>query len=125
VRYVTPLAEPRDRQVWRLSIPPASGPDCVAALALQGLADGVLYDWNCGLIWLALPPADDANAASIRAAVLNHGGGHATLVRAAAEVRARIPVFQPQPGALGALTERLRRQFDPSGVLNPGRMAPG
>jgi glycolate oxidase FAD binding subunit len=37
-------------------------------------------------------------------------------------VRAATAVFQPQPAALAALSRRLKEQFDPAGVLNPGRM---
>ncbi|MGB8525391.1 MAG: FAD-linked oxidase C-terminal domain-containing protein, partial [Rhodoplanes sp.] len=34
-------------------------------------------------------------------------------------------VFEPQPGPLAALTKRVKESFDPSGVLNPGRMWAG
>ncbi|MEL6751262.1 MAG: 2-hydroxy-acid oxidase, partial [Pseudomonadota bacterium] len=44
------------------------------------------------------------------------------LVRADAATRAATEVFQPQPGPLAALTRRYRENFDPFGVLNPGRM---
>ena len=47
-------------------------------------------------------------------------GGHATLVRAPAAVRAAVDVFEPQPAALAALTKRVKESFDPKGVLNPG-----
>ena len=52
-------------------------------------------------------------------------GGHATLVRADDEVRARVPVFEPQPARLGQLTARIKEAFDPKRVLNPGRMYEG
>ena len=52
-------------------------------------------------------------------------GGHATLVRADADVRAAVPVFQPQPESLARLTARVKEAFDPKGVLNPGRMYEG
>ena len=58
----------------------------------------------------------------MRAALQHHGGGHAFLLRASDGVRAATPVFQPQPAPLAALAKRLRDQFDPAGVLNPGRM---
>jgi glycolate oxidase FAD binding subunit len=51
--------------------------------------------------------------------------GHATLIRASAKVRARVPVFQPQPPALATLTRRVKDGFDPGRVLNPGRMYEG
>ena len=52
-------------------------------------------------------------------------GGHATLVRAPAAVRAAVDVFMPQDGGLAALTRRVKESFDPKGVLNPGRMWAG
>jgi glycolate oxidase FAD binding subunit len=33
-----------------------------------------------------------------------------------------VPVFEPQAEALAALSARLKAQFDPLGILNPGRM---
>jgi glycolate oxidase FAD binding subunit len=33
-----------------------------------------------------------------------------------------VPVFQPQPAALAALTRRVKESFDPKRVLNRGRM---
>lgn len=113
-----PLAEPRDRAVWRLSVEPSRA---AAAAAASGGAH--YFDWAGGLVWVALPESGDAGAAAVRAAVA--GRGHATLMRASGAVRARVPVFEPQPPALAALAARVKRQFDPRGVLNPGRMAAG
>jgi glycolate oxidase FAD binding subunit len=84
----------------------------------------MFYDWAGGLIWIAPMAADDAGAAMVRRAV-GALGGHATLVRAPAAVRAAVDVFEPQPGAVGALTKRVKESFDPKGVLNPGRMWAG
>ena len=52
-------------------------------------------------------------------------GGHATLIRAPAAVRAAVDVFTPETAALSALTKRLHDSFDPRGVLNTGRMWAG
>jgi glycolate oxidase FAD binding subunit len=65
-----------------------------------------------------------AYANAVRAA-LAHSGGHATLVRAPIEVRRALDVFQPQTDALAALSARVKQQFDPQRVLNPGRMYAG
>ena len=119
LRDVRPLATQGPAALlWRLSVPPASGAAVAAALDLPGRA--YYFDWGGGLIWLALPPAADAHAARVRAAIA--GGGHATLVRSPDAVRAAVPVFQPQPDALAALSRRVKEAFDPRGVLNPGRM---
>ena len=52
-------------------------------------------------------------------------GGHATLVRGSPALRSSIEPFQPQAPALAALSRRLKENFDPKGILNPGRMAAG
>ena len=84
----------------------------------------MFYDWAGGLLWVAMPFADEPDAGSIRAAVKSIGG-HATLVRAPAAVRAAVDVFEPQQAALRALSKRVKEGFDPKGVLNPGRMWAG
>ena len=52
-------------------------------------------------------------------------GGHATLIRADAALRATIEVFQPQPEALARLSARIKESFDPERILNRGRMYAG
>ena len=58
-------------------------------------------------------------------AAIKQAGGHATLIRAADEVRGAIPVFEPAQPALDALARRVKASFDPHGILNPGRMQEG
>jgi glycolate oxidase FAD binding subunit len=106
--------------VWRIVCPPASGGALGQKLARDTGGD-VIYDWGGGLIWAAVPPKPDAQAALVRARV-DAAGGHATLLRAPEEVRGNLDVFQPQPAALAALGERVRRSFDPKHILNRGRM---
>ena len=91
-----------------------------------GMATGgdVVYDWGGGLIWAALPPKPDAQAALLRARV-NAAGGHATLIRAPEQVRRNIDVFHPQQDGLAKLSERVRHGFDPKNILNRGRMIRG
>jgi glycolate oxidase FAD binding subunit len=109
--------------VWRLSTAPTNGPELGRQIARQADAE-ILYDWAGGLVWVALTPSDDAGARIVHAA-LAACGGHATLVRAAAAVRASATAFEPQPEAVAALTKRVKDGFDPHGVLNPGRMWAG
>jgi glycolate oxidase FAD binding subunit len=128
VRDVAPFADRRDGSewpLWRISTTPTRGAELAAMVAIQAEAEAeVLYDWAGGLVWLALNAPEDAGAALIRRAVAATGG-HATLVRAPAAVRAAIDVFPPQDAALVALTKRIKASFDPNGVLNPGRMWAG
>jgi glycolate oxidase FAD binding subunit len=99
--------------VWRISVPPADAPAVLERLE----PERYLLDWGGGLIYAAFSAAD---CARVRNALT---GGHATLLKAPATVRAAMPVFQPQPPAVAAAAARLRDAFDPRGILNPGRMS--
>jgi glycolate oxidase FAD binding subunit len=123
VRDVTLLAEPRDQAVWRILTAPLQGPAVVAQVS-QALDARWFYDWGGGLIWIATSTVGDAGAAAIRAAVRT-AGGHATLVRAPAEVRAAVDVFEPLPEPVMRITAGVKTAFDPAGILNPGRMYAG
>jgi glycolate oxidase FAD binding subunit len=70
----------------------------------------------------------DAGAQAIRAAIRGndgHGTGHATLVKGSPALRRAVPVFEPQPATLAALSRRVKDAFDPRHILNPGRMTEG
>jgi glycolate oxidase FAD binding subunit len=109
------------RPVWRVSVAPSRGAEIAT---LINPSAQMFYDWAGGLIWIAPLPSGDAGAADVRKAVAAVGG-HATLVRAPAAVRAAVDVFEPQPGPVAALTKRVKDSFDPKGMLNPGRMWAG
>jgi glycolate oxidase FAD binding subunit len=126
VRDVVPFAAggpAGSHDLWRISTAPTRGAEVGGALAEQADAE-VFYDWAGGLVWAALPAADDASARLVRG-VVAAAGGHATLIRAPVAVRAAVEVFEPEPAAIAALTQRLRKSFDPQGVLNGGRMWAG
>lgn len=93
--------------MWRLSVPPATPP-----LDLPG---SLLMEWNGALRWLAT----DAPAATVRAAAAE-AGGHAVCFRG----HDGDDVFHPLDEARAALHRNLKRAFDPSRILNPGRMYP-
>jgi glycolate oxidase FAD binding subunit len=109
--------------VWRIVCPPAAGGALGERLSRDTGGD-VIYDWGGGLIWAALPPKPDAQAALVRDRV-NAVGGHATLLRASDEVRRNVDVFHPQQSGLAALGERVRHSFDPKRILNRGRLMRG
>ncbi|NDV86104.1 glycolate oxidase subunit GlcE [Aurantimonas aggregata] len=119
VRDVRPFADGTAKPVWRLSVTPTRGHEIVMSLRMQTAIDA-FYDWQGGLVWMRME--GEPAAALVRETIRRFGGGHATLVRASEPVRAASDVFQPQPGPLAGLTRRLKEQFDPQGVLNPGRM---
>ncbi|KIC19801.1 FAD-binding protein [Leisingera sp. ANG-Vp] len=101
----------REGDVWRISVKPSDAVELAPRLEAEALQ----FDWGGGLIWARVAEGND-----LRARV--NVPGHATLVRASAGTRSRLGVFQPQPGLLAAISEGLRRQFDPKGIFNPGLM---
>ena len=98
--------------VWRLSVKPSDAPEISERLQ----ADGLLFDWGGGLIWARVKDGTDLRAR------LGSFGGHATLVRAAAETRQRLGMFQAQSAPLEVISAGLRKRFDPRGILNQGLM---
>ena len=91
--------------LWRLSLPSTTPP-----LSLPGKQ---FINWGGAERWLK----SDAPAAGIRAGAAAHGG-YATLFSGDKS----SGVFHPLPDALMKYHQRLKQQFDPRGILNPGRM---
>ncbi len=84
--------------------------------ALEPLGATWLFDWAGGLVWLAF----DGDPELVRAAA-STAGGHATLVRAPADMRATVPAQHPEAAGVAALSRRVRQTFDPAGVFETGR----
>jgi len=117
------VLQQRDAPVWRISTAPTAASKVVAAISAY-MECRAFYDWSGGLIWAEVLSTTDAGAADVRRVIATYGG-HATLVRAAPDVRAAVEVFQPLEAGLEKLSRRLKAAFDPAGILNPGRMYPG
>jgi glycolate oxidase FAD binding subunit len=94
--------------LWRLSLPDTAPP----------LAMGeALIEWHGAQRWMHLPLAQ-AKSLRERAAQL---GGHATVFRSATPV---AEVFTPLLQPMAGIQKRLKAQFDPHGLFNPGRLFP-
>lgn len=97
------------RPLWRVHGPIKAAPAIVAALP----AMEARLDWAGGLIWLA----GEGDVRAVAAA----NGAQAMLVRAPEAMRAAIPYEPPQAPGVAALSERVRRAFDPAGLFETGR----
>lgn len=120
LRELEPLLLQAGERLWRVSVPPDRGPGAMDALRKAGSARG-FYDWGGGLVWSVLPDTQDAAVHPIAAAA----GGHARLLKSAPSAKPAADVFGPLPPAQRKLHEQLKQAFDPSGILNPGRMYAG
>jgi glycolate oxidase FAD binding subunit len=113
-RYWLELREHRsgwfsgDLPLWRMSLPSTADP-----VALDG---GQTIEWGGAQRWLrsALP----SQQVRERARQL---GGHATLFRGGDR---SAGVFTPLAAPVAAIHRRLKQEFDPAGIFNPGRMYP-
>jgi glycolate oxidase FAD binding subunit len=94
--------------LWRISVPSAAPP-----LKLPGEP---LIEWGGALRWLC----SQADARTVREAA-KRAGGHATLFRGGDK---SVGVFQPLSPALMKIHGELKREFDPHGIFNRGRMYP-
>ena len=121
VRDAEFVAEPRERAVWRVSLTPSRAAGFVERLG--GVALAYAYDWGGGLVWVQTNPTEAA-AADLRRA-LSPANGHATLMRASEDMRARVAVFQPPSDLELKFARGVKASFDPGGVLNFGRMYAG
>lgn len=109
--------------LWHLSVPPGAGA-AVGERLMQELAGRIYYDWAGGAIWLEVGGQHDGGEAMIRTVLKQMVGqdSRATLMRASTDIRTRVSPLQPLDPSLMMLNERVRRQFDPQGIFNPGRM---
>jgi glycolate oxidase FAD binding subunit len=94
----------QEARLWRVSVP------STATLDLSGT---VLIEWAGALRWIAT----DLPAAEIRA-IVSKVGGTAMLRRGARDAS----MFHPLDAANLELHRRLKQQFDPDGIFNPGRL---
>ena len=93
--------------LWRLHVPATAPPGAFERHA------AFAFEWHGGQRWIAGLPATGAQALATSCE------GHATLFRGAT---AAAEVFAPPPASLLALQRRVKRVFDPAGILNPGRL---
>lgn len=93
--------------LWRLALPSAAAP--------PGL-DGLLaLEWGGAQRWYA-GELDAVRGVAARC------GGHAVLFRAPESLRCLEGTFTALTPAMLALHRRLKKAFDPLGILNPGRL---
>jgi glycolate oxidase FAD binding subunit len=86
--------------------------------AVLSLPFAQLIEWQGAQRWLWAPATAAAEIRSAAAAA----NGHATLFRAGADGAPGVPRFDRQSATIETIVQRLRAEFDPAGIFNPGRM---
>jgi glycolate oxidase FAD binding subunit len=109
------FGERGERDLWRLSVPQTA--------PVLDLPEPPLVEWHGGLRWVR---ADAADADRLRRAAAA-AGGHATLFRRAGIKTAGARQgtrFAPLAAPLDRIHRELKREFDPAGIFNRGRLYP-
>ena len=124
IRNVQPFSARGDnRVVWRVSCAPQDGWKVINKLKhLKSMQS--YMDWGGGLVWIAID-APKVGAERLVRDIVNSYGGHAMLMRSSEKLRQNINIFHPPQSGLMKLTKKLKNNFDPHAILNPGRMYKG
>src|SRR5262249_15306879 len=104
------------RPLWRISVAPSRGHEIAAAITP---AAQMFYDWAGGLIWVAMPFADEPDAAAIRGAVAA-GGGPATPIRRPGRSAGRHRRVRARGGRLASSGQASERELRSEGRSQSG-----
>lgn len=103
-----------DHALWRLSVPQTA--------PMLDLPWPQLVDWHGGQRWLWAPTDAQTRLREVAATT----AGYATLfIAASADEISAKGRFHPLNSATLAVHQRLKAEFDPADILNPGRLYPG
>ena len=117
-----PLAP--DRLVFRVIVPLASMAHTIATIETwqnDSFYPALAGDAMAGIIWIVARPSQAAASQFHKlVALAAEQRGHAVMFAAPSELRQAVDVWGLPPAAL-ALMRKMKQQFDPHGMLNPGR----
>lgn len=100
------------QDLWRLSVPQTA--------PVLDLPESPLVEWHGGQRWVR---ADAGQGQQLRD-VTAHAGGHATLfIAGSAGGTAAMARFDALKSPLDRIHRELKREFDPAGIFNRGRMS--
>jgi glycolate oxidase FAD binding subunit len=104
------FTERGDRDLWRVSVPQTA--------PVLELPESPLIEWHGAQRWVRAPRGEGARIRDVAA----RAGGHAALFIAADA--AQPGRFAPLAPPLDRIHRELKREFDPAGIFNRGRLYP-
>jgi glycolate dehydrogenase FAD-binding subunit len=113
-----------DRLIYRVTLPRGKVLEFVELV--RNWAGVILNsDIAAGTVWLALPARRSGLEKFVELIELaRQQHGHAVVFVAPGELKQGVEVWGPSP-AMISLQREIKRQFDPKGLLNPGRFLAG
>jgi len=117
-----------DGVLYRITVPLASVAQVVTAIDQWRAAEPparIIVHAGSGTLWLLT----DAGRAGVElfprlTALAHEHGGHGIMAAAPPALKEGVDVWGPPPSAVAIMRE-VKRQFDPQGILNPGRLLAG
>lgn len=97
--------------LWRLSVPQTA--------PVLNLPWPQLVEWHGGQRWLRAPESAQEQLRLVASAV---GGSASAFIVASGSTTGAKNRFSPLPPAIEHIHRRLKAEFDPAGIFNPGRM---
>ncbi|MDP2817314.1 MAG: glycolate oxidase subunit GlcE [Polaromonas sp.] len=101
------------RDLWRLSVPQTA--------PLLDLPEPPLVEWHGGLRWVRAMPEDAPRLRAVAAAV---GGGATLFIASDAYPERAGGRFDALKPPLDRIHRQLKKEFDPAGIFNRGRLYP-
>jgi glycolate oxidase FAD binding subunit len=125
--YVRDFPLTSDQLIYRLTVPLSQLAEVMTAVSERKSGDSLymIGDAASGTLWLSVEPGN-ANMewfASLTS-LARERGGHAIIFAAPPRLKENIDVWGAPPSTLPLMRET-KRQFDPKGLLNPGRFVAG
>src|SRR5213594_4308834 len=126
--YVRDFPLTSDQLIYRLTVPLSQLAEVMTAVSERKSGDvpaRIISDAGSGTLWLSVEPGN-ANMewfASLTS-LAQERGGHAIIFAAPPRLKENIDVWGAPPSTLPLMRET-KRQFDPKGLLNPGRFVAG
>ena len=105
--------ERAERDLWRLSVPQTA--------QVADLPEPPLIEWHGAQRWLRAAPGD---ASRLRAAAARAGGNATLFIACDARSTRAEGRFDSLKPPLDRIHRELKREFDPAGIFNRGRMYP-
>jgi glycolate oxidase FAD binding subunit len=125
--YVRDFPLTSDQLIYRLTVPLSQLAEVMTAVSERKSGDSLymIGDTASGTLWLSVEPGN-ANMEWFAGltSLAQERGGHAIIFAAPPRLKENLDVWGTPPSTLPLMRET-KRQFDPKGLLNPGRFVAG
>jgi glycolate oxidase FAD binding subunit len=106
--------------LFRLTLPVGAIREAVSSIDDWSPGSQIVAHIGSGTIWILAAEENSADWFTRLSMLATPFGGHAIIARASPRVKEAVDVWGSPPPGLSIMAD-IKRQFDPTGILNPGR----